>query len=182
MNDTPTNPFAILGLAPRFEIDESQLQQAFVRKSAAAHPDRRVGDPAAQAEAARDAAKINEAHRTLKSPESRAAALLEMLGGPGPEDRDLPDGLLEEMLEVRETMAEAQAEDEQPKLDELEQWAEDRQSQHLDRIGELFREVEASDSPDARTLKQIRVELNALRYYQRMIEQLAPDFDADSHL
>ncbi len=182
MSKKPTNPFETLGLEPRFEIDTSQLQQAFVRKSAAAHPDRLVGDPSAQAEAARDAAKINEAQRTLKAPESRAAALLAMLGGPGPEDHDLPDGLLEEMLEVRETMADAQAEDDRAKLDELEQWAEGRRSEHLNRIGRLFRDVETSDSPDADTLKQIRVELNALRYYQRMIEQLDPDLDEESHL
>jgi len=160
--------FAVMGLEPGFALDEAELQRRFIALSAEAHPDRYT-DPVEQSEAASRAAKINEAYRVLRDPASRAEALLARRGGPGKsEDKSLPPDLLMEMMEVREAMEQAVAEDDQAKLAELRQWAQQRRAAHLEKIAELF----ASGDDPVETGKAVRLELNALRYAERMLEQM----------
>lgn len=167
--------FETLGLPVRFDLDLAELQKRFIQSSAAAHPDRHI-DPVAQAEAADRAAAINEAFRVLRAPESRAEVLLALLGGPSKEsDKALPPDLLMEMMEARERMEEAVASKDTATLKELGDWARDRRASHLKRLGELFATAQESQGPDrALALKSCRLEVNALRYFQRMIEQAPP--------
>jgi Fe-S protein assembly co-chaperone HscB len=172
-----TDPFATLGVPAVFALDPAELHRRFIRASAANHPDR-FTDPLEQADAAARSAEINEAYRTLGDPELRAGALLERLGGPGKgEDKSLPPDRLVEMMEVRERMEEAIADHDEAELRELALWADAQRAAHLKRIEGLFdaSAKTASDQRDA-LLKAIRLELNALRYFQRMIEQ-TPDED-----
>jgi molecular chaperone HscB len=160
--------FDVMGLEPGFALDTAELQRRFVALSAEAHPDRYT-DPIEQADAAARAAKINEAYRVLRDPASRAEALLAQRGGPGKgDDKSLPSDLLMEVMEVRESMEQAIADDDQAKLAELRQWAEQRQTAHLEKIAELF----ASGDDPVETGKAVRLELNALRYAERMLEQM----------
>ncbi len=177
MPPSTDNPFKVLGLEPRFDIDTDDLHHRFVAASAGVHPDRST-DPEEQLDLARRAAQLNQAYRTLKDPESRAGALLELVGGNDTiEHRDLPTGLLEQMLEIREQMAEATADANRQKLDELNDWAQAERKAYLDRIARLFDETMGSASPPRETLINIRRQLNALRYIERMIEQLDPDYE-----
>jgi molecular chaperone HscB len=166
------DPFEILGVAPRFDLDEADLHKRFIQASAATHPDR-FTDPLEQADAAERSAVINDAYRTLKDPESRANALLVLLGGAAKtDDKTLPPDLLVEMMEVRERMEEAIAEQDERAMREIVQWAHEQRAEHLRRVGELFGKAQAADgAAREESLKKVRVELNALRYFQRMIEQ-----------
>lgn len=170
MPDEPRpDPFDALGLPPRFELSPRDVRRAWLERSASVHPDRTgPGD----AEAARRAAALNDARRTLEDPERRAGALLARLGGPSmAADKSLPPGLLAEFLEVQEAVDEARAA-ERP-LDEYERWARTKRDEHIQRAGELF----ARASPnDPRSLAAIRTELNAWRYVERLIEQLDPGY------
>ncbi len=160
------DPFDVLGLPATFDIDRTQLERAYLAKAALAHPDT-VGTDAS-------AAQINQAKRILEDPERRANALLARLGGPTKEqNRDLPPGFLMELMGVREEMEEiAQSQDAQA-LAEFRLMAESRRSGHIDRISAFVRGLDSTPTPES--LAQIRVELNAWRYAERMIEQIQPN-------
>ncbi len=171
-----SNPFATLGLSARYALDQQTLHQQYIQASAATHPDR-FADPLEQADAARRAAQINEAYRVLKDPEARANALLALWGGPAKEDdSSLPPDLLMEVMEMREAMEDATASKDHDQRQQLTQQARDQHQQRLATIAQLFEQAHAKP-PDQRDdlLSRIRLELNALRYFQRMIEQTATD-------
>jgi len=164
------DPFDTLGLPPRFDIDTNALQKALLARSAALHPDIAAGDP----EAAASVARVNEAHATLADPERRAEALLIRLGGPSREEnRDLPEGFLPEIMEARESM-EADRSDPDA-MARWKSWALERRDRHIANVRERFAEVK--EAPDSEILAAIRVELNAWRYIERMLEQIEPEYD-----
>jgi molecular chaperone HscB len=168
------DPFALFDLTPGFELDQGQLQRRFIAATAANHPDR-FTDPLQQAEAAERSAAINEAFSVLTDPQRRADCLLVLLGGPAKEDdKSLPDDLLTQMMDVRQRMEEAVADQDQAVLAELATWANRQRQAHLQRIGELFKQMQspAKDGDRAAAGKAVRLQLNALRYFQRMIEQM----------
>ncbi|MDY7109666.1 MAG: iron-sulfur cluster co-chaperone HscB C-terminal domain-containing protein [Planctomycetota bacterium] len=170
------DPFALLDLPRRFEIDRAALQAAYLRKSATLHPDR-YADPIEAAEAAGRAAALNRARAELIDDERRANALLALLGGPDKEkEKELPDGFLMAMMETRQDMEEILATGDPAKRRELEDRAEGERDARLEKIADLFRQATQQDggSPPADLLREIRIELNALRYIERMIEQLPP--------
>ena len=164
------DPFKTLGLPAKFDLDEGELHAKFIHASAQAHPDRHT-DPVAQAEAAERSAEINQAYAVLSDPERRADALLTLLGGPAKgEDKSLPPALLMEMMEVREELEEAVADNNTKELERLRGWASDQRHTHLTTVAELF---EGAEAPlDEAAAKAIRLELNTLRYIQRMLEQM----------
>jgi len=169
------DPFAVLGLERRFDVDRAALQAAYLARTAELHPDR-FSDPVARAEAAEHAAEVNDARATLLDPETRANALLRLLGGPAKEtEKSLPEGFLMKIMEQRQAMEEALAGGDREQRRAFQQWADDERARRLEAIGGLFEELHASaDTAPPPQLHAIRVELNALRYIERMIEQLDP--------
>jgi len=154
------DPFDALGLEPRFDLDEPELLRAWRRRSVDAHPDRAGGED----EARRRAAALNDARRRLEDPESRADALVLRLGGPSREEENgLPAGFLMEIMELRESLEAAQSGGDD--LDPHRRRAETERAARMVRVREGFAEPE----PD---LRAIRVELNAWRYLERMLEQI----------
>ena len=96
------DPFELLGLERRFDIDRRALQAAYLKRSAQLHPDR-FPEAADQAEAAGRAARLNTARDMLADDERRADVLLRLLGGPArEEDKSLPDGFLMDIMEARQ--------------------------------------------------------------------------------
>ncbi len=160
------DPFSALGLEPGFDLSSGSIERAYLTRAAALHPD--ASDPAEAAEAGRRMAALNDARKTLKNPESRARALLAVRGLDEPGDQSLPDGFLEEMLEVRMEIEGAVASGDEGERARWMAWAEERRRGHIDRTRAHF---ERTDGPAVRT------ELNAWRYIERLIEQLDPGYD-----
>lgn len=161
------DPFAILGVPQQFAVDEQALRQAFLKASAQQHPDRFV-DPIEQAEAVEQMSELTDAHRVLRDPELRARALLRLSGLELPADKDkLPPALLMEVMDVREELEDAIESNNALELDRLRVWANDQRDAYLGKLDALFRA-----ELDAGKAKAVRVELNALRYMQRMLEQM----------
>ncbi len=162
----------MLGLRPRFDLDEAAVRGAWLERSARAHPDR-AADPA---DAEREAAALNDAKRTLEDPERRAAALLARLGaGPAqPERAEIPPSVLMEFLEVREALDEARAAGDRARVEALRGWAEERRRAHIDVVAALFADALREGPGDARSdaVRAIRRELAAWRYAERMLEQI----------
>ncbi|HAI13863.1 MAG TPA: Fe-S protein assembly co-chaperone HscB [Phycisphaerales bacterium] len=166
------NPFELLSVPMQFDVDAKALHRAFVQQSAANHPDRFL-DPLDQADAADKSAAINKAYLILKNPFDRAAAMIALLADtPIADSKQLPAGLLMEMMEIREELEDAQASKNQAELHRLKQWANEQESQYLQTIAEALNEaatLPASDRSDL--LNKATEQLNALRYIQRMLEE-----------
>lgn len=79
MNDT--DYFALFGLPRVFELDRTQLEQAWKRVALTVHPDRYVtASPAERRVAMQWSTRANEAYRILRDPLSRARYLCEIAG------------------------------------------------------------------------------------------------------
>jgi molecular chaperone HscB len=157
--------FDALGIEPRFDLDEGELRAAWLKRSLEAHPDR-AGDASREI-----SARLNDAKRVLEDPERRASALLARLGGPSKEEeKGLPDGFLMEIMQLREELEAAQAIGDGAAIAESRRRAEREREARMRRVAELF----SSGKTDADTLRAVRVELNAWRYLERMIEQAEP--------
>ncbi len=166
----PFDPFATLGLGRDYDIDRAHLQRAYLTKAAKWHPDR-FADPVRRSEAEQRSAEINRARVVLEDDEQRAEALLTFFGGPGKsDDKSLPDDFLMDILEVRQELEEAVHSGDAQGKQRVEQWAEQQRAAYRQRVGELFHSI--GNPPDAHALRGIRLELNAWRYIERLIEQL----------
>lgn len=164
-----TNPFTLLGLPARFDLREDEIRAAWLRRAAAAHPDR--APTLDEDEQARAAAAYNDARRTLEDPERRANALLAHLGGPSKEaDRSLPPSFLPEIMALREALAEAKTDADAARIEELRAAASARREAHIERVAAHFNA--AGNPTDPALLADIRRELNAWRYVERMLEQI----------
>jgi molecular chaperone HscB len=162
--------FAVLGLPRTFDIDKDALQAAYLKRSAAMHPDR-LRDPIEQARVEREAAVLNDARALLADEEQRANLLLTLLGGPAKQqDRSLPAGFLQQMMTVREEMESALADQDGRERTRMEHWASEQRRQHVATVRTLFEGM--PDPPQADRLAAIRQELNAWRYVERMLQQL----------
>lgn len=167
------DPFDILGLPARFDLERGRIERAWLARSAAAHPDLAAGEVE---EATSASSRLNQARRTLEDPERRADALLVRLGGPSPqEEKSLPDGFLFEIMETREQIEAAIEAGGEAERERWRQWAQQQRRDYTERIGQMFERV--GEASDAERLRAIRVELNAWRYIERLIEQLDPAYD-----
>ena len=163
------DPFATLGLEPRFDLDGEDLRRRFLAASSEAHPDRFI-DPLEQAEAVEQMSALTDAYRVLSDPESRARALLRRSGLEAEGDKDkLPPDLLMQVMEVREELESAIESGNADELKRLRGWATDQRADYLAQLAAIFQKP-----LDQKAASQVRLELNALRYMQRMLEQM-PD-------
>ncbi|MCW5767910.1 MAG: hypothetical protein KIT19_04440 [Phycisphaeraceae bacterium] len=178
------DPFDILGLPPRFDLDAKTIRRAHLARVASIHPDSHARRDESNSEhhtqpeddISRSAAALNAAKRTLEDPERRANALLKRLGGASKEeDRSLPDGFLLAIMELREGVESALASKDPAQRHAAEADAASRRDACIARVTDLFSST--GPVPSAETLRRIRVELNAWRYIERLIEQLDPAYD-----
>ena len=106
MND----PFEMLGVERRFDLDLAVLEKTHRELSRALHPDRYSQAGASERRAALEkAASVNEAWRAVRDPIRRAEALFRLHGIKVGEDSEpaATASFLMEMLEEREALADA---------------------------------------------------------------------------
>lgn len=157
--------FTSLGLPKAYAIDRTQLEKNYLELARLTHPDHAGDDPEAQLAALDLSAKLNEAHRVLADDEARANYLLTLLGGPSSdENKSLPEGFLPLIMIAREELAEAQLEGDADRIKAIEQ---DAQAQKIARLHEFQRLI---SNPAPENLQRARIELNAVRYYERLLE------------
>ncbi len=168
--------FELLGLLRRFAIDPQRLEQAYIQRSRAVHPDYYSTGQDAQRQASLElSAALNEAYAVLRDPFRRADYLLQLLGGPtASEYKQIPPEFLAEMLELREQIEHAQN---RPELrQQLDQELQQRWDQLVQQIAQAFAVCESTPLPPE-TGRQIRTLLNAAQY----IRGLRRDLHGTSH-
>jgi len=108
--DPRRDHFATLALPRAYAVDAALLERRVVEFGRDLHPDRSGGDPAARTRAVLAAAQVNEAYAVLRDDTRRGEYLLKLEGGPSAaEDKSVPDGFLERMLDERMELEEALA-------------------------------------------------------------------------
>lgn len=169
--------FAQLQIERRYAIDKTDLEERYLDRSKQVHPDRFVNAEAAQRIAALSASmELNEAYKVLKNDRGRAEHLLTLYGVSIDGNEQLDPTFLMDILEARESLAEAQAQGDNATVVRLEEGMLDRKDESMATVAALFAEIEAGDESSAR-LAQIKRELIVLRYVERYLEAAADEID-----
>ena len=160
----PEDPFDLLGLPARYEIDPAELDRHYLDRAGAL-------DPASAGDAGTTWATLNDARSALADPEKRANLLLARLGGPRPdEEKSLPPAFLADMMEVRENVEAALATGLPADRDLWRTWAAKRRRELIAQLTADFASLPPHPGPAP--LRQIRITLNSWRYIERLVEQL----------
>jgi molecular chaperone HscB len=164
------DPFANLGLSPRFDLDKSELEQRYRQLQREFHPDRHVGAaPAERRTALLRAMEINEAYRILRDDISRAHALLSSLGGG--EDEAADPRFLMEIMELREALGEAKAARDAAQVSSLAKRVGEQRADTKAVLSGHFGEA-LQTGADSDVLKKISAVLAKLKYYQRFLDEV----------
>lgn len=134
----------------------------WLQKAALHHPDA-VGVGA-------ESTCANDAFRQLSDPLQRAEVMLRHTGAPSVDERALPPGFLLEIMELRERADEAHGD--HAATSGLVAEATDRRQVALEAIASVFRAARGRPMEAAEAL-EIRTQLNVVRSFDRMLEQLA---------
>lgn len=165
----------MLGIEPRFSIDLAALAARQRDLSRALHPDRFVGRPSSERRAALGRAiEVNEAHRRLKDPISRAGALLEFLEIV-PAEAEQPKAspqLLMEMMDKREELRDAAQAKDATRIEKLCQDLRTTESQVNAALEKHFEEA-LKNRAEGQAVDAVGIveELGKLRYYRRFFDE-----------
>jgi molecular chaperone HscB len=165
--DFSKNHFALFGLQVAFDLDVHALDQTWRELQREVHPDRFANaSDAEQRLAAQWATRVNEAHRTLKSPIDRARYLLHLEGVDTGEETDtqMPVDFLMQQMEWREAVEAARATGDQNRLDALA--SGERNARRA--LVEALR----AQLGDARAFADARVTVRKLRFIDKLAEEI----------
>src|SRR5262245_51976706 len=161
--------FALLGLPQTFDIDVAALRRRYLQLSREVHPDRGGASCVSEDLRLRLSAQANEAYEILLDAALRAEYLLELSGGKSAaEDKSVPADVLSETLMLREEIDDAKRSADAAALARIGNQVRASFDRGLSEVSDLCRRL-PGDEPLRR---ELRLKLNALKYYQRMLEQL----------
>ena len=168
-------PFAVLGLAPRWHVDGDELRKRLLSFARALHPDYFATAPAPlRALAERNTAELNDAHGLVADDVARASWLVRRLGGPSEKDeRAMPPAFLAEVLEWNEALAAARAATaDSPERAALEPLAAELARQREACLRELDGLLDPLPAQGSASLGAARRTLDAVRYVDRALAEL----------
>jgi molecular chaperone HscB len=174
-----TDPFALLGVDRRFEVDLAVLEKTHRELSRALHPDKYAQSGASERRAVLEkAASVNEAWRIVRDPIKRAEALFRLAGVAVGEDREPKPSpaFLMEVLDEREALADARAARDLAKVRAVGVTMEARASAVRRKLADGFAMlglVSEGAAPDHAALERLLPLLGELRFYQRFLEEVS---------
>lgn len=161
------NPFAVLGIPERFDLDLAAAEKQHRELSRALHPDRFAAAGASERQAALGkAVEVNEAWRVVRDPIRRAEALL-ALNGVDVKEENAPKTdteFLVEMLEQREALDDA------------------KRAKDLEAVHALARGIEAKSKAVESVLTEgfaredyaaLPGKVGELRYFRRFLDEVS---------
>jgi molecular chaperone HscB len=167
------DPFAILEIEARFDLDMTLLEKRHRDISRVLHPDRYAGRPAGERQQALGRAiEVNEAFRTLRDPVRRATALLALHGranGEAEQPRADP-ALLMEVMERREALSEARRSGDRDTVKRLTDTVRERERA-------VERDIATSFEKDPPDLARIETLVGELKYHRRFLDEAAAALD-----
>lgn len=173
--------FDRLGLPQRYDLDLKDLDRRYLAWSRELHPDYfETSSPSEKSLSLTLSASLNDAYATLRDPFRRAEYVLQLLGGPSAsEHRAMPEGFLEEVLDLRASIEEAAEEGAagRAKLEDVRRRVESARAESMAKAAKAFREIEdrsASGLPSEAELRIVRELLNTVKYYDGLLRETAP--------
>lgn len=167
------DPFAALGLEPAYAVDRSVLENLLLALTRRMHPDYFGGDPTKRAQAEHNTALLNSAYKIVSDLYRRCDWVVRHLGGPDEQaERQMPQPFLAEVLEWNETLEAAREGEAEAgkRLAALEHELQERRAASLKTVETMLTPL---PKPRAPVLREARRELNAVRYIDRTLEELA---------
>jgi len=184
--------FQVLGLPRRFDIDTKAAEGRFRVLSREIHPDRfATADPRARKFSLQRTVQLNEAWKTLKDPIRRAEYLLSLEGwqvgaesgasrpgdGGTRERVPVPPALLGEVLELREELAEARAEQDDARVQKLARDVRQRADAAMAQVASGFAAAETA-ADRVKALEPVAHQLIGIRYWRRFLDEVAAHDEA----
>lgn len=169
--------FQRLGLPTTYRLDLGELERAYLSWSRELHPDFFQLRPEADRQLSLSlSASLNDAYRTLKDPIRRAEYLLQLRGGPtASQERSMPEGFLEDVLELRMEIEEIKQAGEERTADrrKLEERLHQERASAMEEVAALFGALESSEESGApEKLLEIRRRLNTVKYLDGLLRDL----------
>ncbi len=168
------DPFATLGLVPRFDLDQGELESRYRELQKALHPDKHTGAPASQRRMTLNkAVEVNEAYRTLRDDIKRAQALLALHGNAQASgEREVADPeLLMEVMELREALGEAKVRRDLTEVKALAARVDALRAGVRSGLVAAFAALPASAA--AAQLSPLAAQVSRLKYYQRFLDEVS---------
>ena len=168
MND----PFEMLGVERRFDLDLKVLEKTHRELSRALHPDKFVQAGASERRAVLEkAASVNEAWRTVRDPIARAEALFRLAGIEVGEDKEpkASPAFLMEVMDEREALADARAAKDLVKVHAVGATMAKRASETEQKLTAGF----AASRGDRAATQRLVPLLGELRFYKRFLDEVS---------
>lgn len=169
------DPFDVLGLEARFELDLGALDARQRELSRALHPDRYAGRGSAERrQALSRSIEVNDAVRLMKDAVRRAEALLARHGvelsekDPGAQPSQ---AFLMDVLELRDELGGAQRRADLEKVERLAQGFRASETELLSVLAERFAALPPNQPWSAADVEPITHKLGELRYLRRLLEE-----------
>ena len=162
------DPFAMLGVERRFDLDLKVLEKTHRELSRALHPDKFTQAGASERRAVLEkAASVNEAWRIVRDPIKRAEALFQLAGIKVGEDNEpkASPAFLMEVLDEREALAEARAAKDLTKVRAVGETMKKRSEATERKLADGFASGGAVD--------ELVPLLGELRFYKRFLDEVA---------
>ena len=161
--------FNLFQLEPSFNIDTEALEQTYRALAARFHPDKFASASAfEQKQAVMMSSTINDAYRTLKSPIDRAAYLLKSqnINADAPEHTSFSPEFLMQQMEWRETLMDAQMEQNHDAIRALDQEIQEVQSNLYQDLQQAFEQQDYESAAQwvrhGRFLNKLRNEIASI--------------------
>ncbi|HHX2523037.1 TPA: Fe-S protein assembly co-chaperone HscB [Neisseria subflava] len=161
--------FDLFQLEPSFNIDTEALEQTYRALAARFHPDKFASASAfEQKQAVMMSSTINDAYRTLKSPIDRAAYLLKSqnIDADAPEHTSFSPEFLMQQMEWRETLMDAQMEQNHDAIRALDQEIQEVQSNLYQDLQQAFEQQDYESAAQwvrhGRFLNKLRNEIASI--------------------
>ena len=161
--------FNLFQLEPSFNIDTEALEQSYRALAARFHPDKFASASAfEQKQAVMMSSTINDAYRTLKSPIDRAAYLLKSqnIDADAPEHTSFSPEFLMQQMEWRETLMDAQMEQNYDAIRALDQEIQEVQSNLYQDLQQAFEQQDYESAAQwvrhGRFLNKLRNEIASI--------------------
>lgn len=161
--------FNLFQLEPSFNIDTEALEQSYRTLAARFHPDKFASASAfEQKQAVMMSSTINDAYRTLKSPIDRAAYLLKSqnIDADAPEHTSFSPEFLMQQMEWRETLMDAQMEQNHDAIQALDQEIQEVQSNLYQDLQQAFEQQDYESAAQwvrhGRFLNKLRNEIASI--------------------
>lgn len=168
MND----PFEMLGVERRFDLDLVALEKTHRELSRALHPDKFAQAGASERRAVLEkAASVNEAWRMVRDPITRAEALFRLAGIEVGEDKEpkASAAFLMEVMDEREALADARAAKDLAKVRAVGTAMAARAAETEAKLTAGF----ATTRGDAAAVQKLVPMLGELRFYKRFLDEVS---------